>query len=97
MIPSLPLPLLAAPFLSQPGCLAAGSTPISWGGLMQRWQDGSITETVLTLNGNGSVPASPDNGAAVTISKRAILTLDGQGHTLSSGGAVLPELYPPGV
>lgn len=55
IIPRLPLPLLAALILSQPVPQATAAAPISWDSLMQGWQDGSLTETVLALDVDGTV------------------------------------------
>lgn len=84
MSPRLPLPLLAALLLSQAAPHAAASIPISWDDLMQGWQNGSITETVLDLSGDGSVSKVASNGGAVTIAQGTSLTLNGGHHTLSS-------------
>lgn len=86
MIPRLPLPLLAGLFLPLAVPHAAASIPISWDDLMQGWQDGSITETVLDLSGDGSVSKVPNNGGAVTLAPGTSLTLNGGHHTLSSTG-----------
>lgn len=84
MIPRLPLPLLAALALSQAALQAGASSSISWDGLVQGWLDGSITETVLDLNGDGSVSEVAINGGAVTIVQGTSLTLNGGHHTISS-------------
>lgn len=84
MIPRLPLPLLAALLLSQAVPHASASGPISWDNLVQGWQDGSITETVLELDSDGSISETTVNGAAVTAAQGASLTLNGGRHALSS-------------
>lgn len=84
MIPRLPLPLLAALLLSQAVPHVAASGPISWDDLVRGWQDGSITETVLELDSDGSISETAVNGAAVTVAHGTSLTLNGGRHALSS-------------
>lgn len=83
--------------LSQAVPRAAASSPIFRENLTQGWQDGSITETVLGLNGHGIVSEKASNGGAASASRGICLTLNGGHHTIYCRQAEHPYLYQQGV